>query len=169
LRGSRTVRPCGKEGILTEASSSGASLLFSIGARFCALPIEHVVETMRPLPVEAISGAPDIVSGVAVVRGVPLPVIDGAALLGDARTTAPGRFITVRVGERRAVLAVHSIQGVRLLPTTSLHELAPLLRDAAAEIVAKIGALDARLLLVLQTMRLLPESLWRSLDARAKA
>ncbi len=127
---------------------------------------------MRPLPVQTIQGAPDVVRGVAIVRGAPLPVIDAARLLGanggaaHERATI-GRFVTIRVGERFAVLAVEAVLGVRHLPPDSLVELAPLLREAAAETIAKIGALDAQLLVVLQTVRLVPDSVWRSLDARA--
>ena len=45
-----------------------------------ALPLEHVVETMRPLPVEPLGDAPRFILGLSIVRGEPIPVVDvGAA------------------------------------------------------------------------------------------
>jgi hypothetical protein len=36
---------------------------------------------MRPLPVEFVGGAPEFVSGLSIVRGVTLPVVDTGSLL----------------------------------------------------------------------------------------
>ena len=50
----------------------------------CALPLVHVLEVMRPLPLEKVEPAPAFLLGLAVIRGEPLPVVDVAALLpGD--------------------------------------------------------------------------------------
>jgi purine-binding chemotaxis protein CheW len=126
-----------------------------------------VIETMRPLPVAPIPGAPAFVMGVAIVRGAPLPVVNMFRLLDmqeteEAVEAKSRRFVSVRAGDRRVVLAVDSVLGVRHLPASSTHELPPLLHGAAAGIVAHLGALDAQLLLVLSSINLVPESLWRS-------
>jgi purine-binding chemotaxis protein CheW len=147
--------------------SAEASLLCSVGVRYCSIPLARVIETMRRLPVAPIPGAPAFVDGVAIVRGVPLPVVSMFRLMEmqeteEAADATSRRFVSVRVGDRRAVLAVDSVLGVRHLPASSKHELPPLLRGAAAGIVAHVGALDAQLLLVLSTINLVPESLWRS-------
>ena len=137
---------------------NGQSLLCSVGTRVYAVPIEHVVETMRPLAIEPIAGAPTFVSGLSVVRGVPLPVVSVAQLLEQTTTSPPGRFVTLRNGAGFVVLAVDAVIGVRRLPPEASRDLPPLLREAAADVVAKIGTLDAQLLLVLRTLQLLPES-----------
>jgi purine-binding chemotaxis protein CheW len=118
---------------------------------------------MRPLPIEPIPGAPDFVSGVAIVRGAPLPVVNATRLLGGPLTMQAGRFVTLRAGERRVVLAVDAVLGIRELRAGSTYELPLLLRDAAADVIATIGALDAQLLLVLRTMHLVPESVFQRL------
>jgi hypothetical protein len=41
-----------------------------VGARVCALPLHHVVETMRPLPIDPVVGTPAFISGVSVIRGI---------------------------------------------------------------------------------------------------
>jgi purine-binding chemotaxis protein CheW len=148
-------------------SARQVSLLFTIGARTCCLPLAHVVEVMRPLPVEPLAAAPPFVLGLAIVRGAPLPVIDGARLLGCTGEVAE-RFITIDTGPRRAALAVQAVAGTRLLDLAPLAELPPLVREINAEVVEKIGALDARLLVVLCAARLVPEAIWRSLPAEAR-
>jgi len=50
----------------------------------CALPLEEVEETMRPLPVAPVVAAPVFVRGVCLVRGTPAPVMSLAVLLGGA-------------------------------------------------------------------------------------
>jgi purine-binding chemotaxis protein CheW len=155
------------EGDSAKVSPTNGMLLCGLGGRYCAVPIEHVVETMRPLPIEPIPGAVEAALGVAIVRGIALPVLDAARLLGGTSTAPPGRFVTIRVGERHAVLAVETVLGVHQLPPSSLHGLPYLMHDAAGDVISKIGTLDARLLVVLRTMRVVPEALWRSLDTRA--
>jgi purine-binding chemotaxis protein CheW len=45
-------------------------LLFRSGGRLCALRLESVRETTRPLPIEPIAGTPPFVLGISVMRGV---------------------------------------------------------------------------------------------------
>jgi purine-binding chemotaxis protein CheW len=131
-----------------------------VGGCLYAIPIAHVVETMRPLPIEPMPGAPAFVSGVAIVRGVPLPVVHASRLLDRSKqksTSAEvGRFVTVRAGERNVVLAVDAVVGMHTVAEGTTHALPPLLQDAAAEVVIAMGALDAQLLLVLRTIHLVP-------------
>jgi len=144
------------------AHSEGLALFCRVGSCLCALPLEHVVETMRPMPVEPLAGTTPLVSGLAIIRGAPVPVLQAGKLLG-AESVTPCRFVTVRVGKRQVALAVDSVLGVGALPRGSLHELPPLLRDAGSEAISWIGALDADLLLVLRSARLVPEDLWSQL------
>ncbi len=138
-------------------------LLCQVEAWLCGLPLEHIVETMRPLPVEPFVGAPEFVSGLSIIRGVPLPVIDTGALLG-VRGCKPTRFVTIKAENRRVVLAFDAVLGVRAIPANSLQDLPPSLRDAGAEMISAIGALDAELLLVLRSARVVPESVWAALE-----
>jgi purine-binding chemotaxis protein CheW len=142
------------------------SLLFRVHGRLCALPLEHVVETMRPLPMDAVAGAPACVAGVSIIRGAAIPVVDVARLLtpsDDSGRIGPpvgsARFVTVRVTDRTVALAVDVVVGVRRLPPGALHALPLLLRDAGSDAVATIGTLDAELLLVLRAARLVPSDL----------
>ena len=143
------------------------SLLCRIGAHLCALPVEQVVETMRPLPIVSMVGTPEFVSGLCIVRGVPLPVVDTGSLLGAGLgpvESRPARFVTVKSGKRLVVLAVDAVLGLRAIPADSLRELPPLLGDALSDLIAAIGAVDSELLLVLQATRVLPEPVWAALE-----
>jgi purine-binding chemotaxis protein CheW len=94
------------------------------------------------------------VKGVSVIRGTPIPVLDMARLFGGHETTA-GRFVTVRVANRIVAMAFDGVVGVRSIPKDSLRALPPLIREPAADAVGAIGTLDAELLVVLTTARIL--------------
>lgn len=135
------------------------SLICRVQTRLCALPLAQVVETLRPLPVEPLAGAPAFVQGLCVIRGAPRPVVDAARLLGTQAGSGgspDARFVSVRAGAGQVALAVDAVLGVRRVPPESLQDLPPLLQEAGAEAVAAIGRLDAELLLVLRSSRLLP-------------
>jgi purine-binding chemotaxis protein CheW len=142
-------------------------LVCRVGSHFCAVPIEQVVETLRPLPVAPLAGMPAFVSGLCILRGQVLPVVDAARLLGTETPLLWERFVTIRVGERSVALAVQGVVGLRSLSSSSLGELPPLLREARADFVAAVGRLDGELLLVLEGLHLLPEPVWTTLAAAA--
>jgi purine-binding chemotaxis protein CheW len=135
-------------------------LICRVSTRVCALPLDAVIETLRPLPVEPIAGAPAFVAGVAIIRGEPMPIVDAARLLG-ADASSPARFVTLRSGARRFALAVDAVLGVRTLNAGSLGALPPLLGDLA-EIATAIATLDAQLLVVLQASRLVPDEVFEA-------
>ena len=133
----------------------------------CALPIACVIETMRPLPVQRIDRAPEVVLGAAIIRGVPTPVVDASRLLGAAGGAPPGRFVTLALNGRQVSLAVTTVEGVRVLGQQAFAALPPLLAEADGEAIAAIGALDQELMVLLGGVRLVPESVFAALPAGA--
>ena len=149
-----------------DASESSLVLVVTVGARICALPLHHVVETMRPLPIEPVAGTPGFVCGVSVIRGTPTPVVDLKVLLENGENSAGyGRFVTLKLGERRVAIGVDGVVGMRNLNSAQLEELPPLLRDATADLIEAIGSRDGLLLVVLNTARIVPDEVWTSLAA----
>ena len=146
----------------------GLSLFCRVDARLCALPLESIVETTRPLPCEPVAGTPDFVLGLSVIRGAPVPVVD-AGLLVSGRRSSPSRFVVLRVGERRVALAVETVVGVRSTASVRLEDLPPLVRSVDSEMFVAIGALDAELLLVLTAVRIVPEDLLAGMEGEALA
>ena len=155
--------------MLRDQPEAGTCLVFKVESVACALPITAVVETMRPLPLQRVETAPPIVAGLAMIRGVPTPVIDTARLLGTAPATETGRFVTVAVGDRQVALAVTSVVGLRAVAGAELSALPPLLAGAETSAVAAIGALDRELLLLLRGVRLVPEAVFATVPAIAGA
>lgn len=147
-----------------------ALLICRVGARLCGIPLEHVLETMRPLPVEPLGHLPGFVDGLALIRGRPTPVLDAHRLLGGSpESRLRQRFVTIRVGQRYAALAVDAVLGVRELDLTQLNELPKLLREPRNDLIVALGELDHELFLVLERSRLVPEAFWVALDAESHA
>jgi purine-binding chemotaxis protein CheW len=145
-------------------------LVVVAASRASALPLAHVVEVMRPLPVEPLLGTPDYVLGVAVIRGAPMPVVNLASLLvGGTHHNDFRRFVTVKAAERRFALAVDDVVGVRVLDDTEFGDLPPLLRHGDVDLIDAVGVVDAHLLVVLQSARIIDGPLWKKFDERAEA
>lgn len=146
---------------------AGVMLVTRVGGFACALPIAHVIETMRPLPVEPIGGAADdalaLVDGLAMIRGAPVPVVDARRLLGVSGAAAT-RFVVVRVAQRCVALAVDAVLDVKLIDGAALPSLPPLLGSVRRDLVSAIGALDRELLIVLDAARVLSEDSWRAIE-----
>ncbi len=153
---------------MTFGAEGVQALLVRVGTHACAVPVSHVAEIMRPLAVQPLAGVPGFVVGVSVVRGVAIPVIDLARLL-NATSGVRGRFVTVKIGARRAALVVDSVVGLRILDPARLGELPGLLRSAETDVIEAIGASDAQLLVVIRAMRIVPNEVWTVLESPAAA
>ena len=154
------------EDVVNERGGGEKALIVGLESRICAVPLSHVIETMRPLPIEPLAGVPSFVRGVAIIRGIPTPVVDLGAVLGTP-VELPQRFVTVRVGERQVALSVNAVLGVRDLKTIlTIQDLHPFLQGAARDVVEMIGMLDDRVLMVLQESWELPDEVWQALTAQ---
>lgn len=148
-------------------SASDRVLVVRAAGQLCALALGSVIEVMRPLPLQPLRDMPSFLLGSAQIRGALTPVVDCAALLGRAGGTA-GRYVTLRVEAARSVaLAVEAVVGVRVL--SAVQALPPLLRAANAGAISGTAAIDAELLLVLGTARLVPEETWNAIEAGVAA
>ncbi len=142
-----------------------ASLIVTASSKAYAIPIAHVLETMRPLPVEPIADMPAFLLGLSVIRGAPVPVVDLEAVVGVHRTDMITRFVSLGLGERRVALAVGAVIGLRELDRADVTHMPPLLGEARKDVIEAIGVLDAHLLLVLRASWLLPEEIWQELSS----
>lgn len=112
------------------------AVLARIGGRSIAIPVEHVVETMRPLPIiplPAEDNISDYEIGYSRIRGEDCRVFDGSRLFAAAAVPAT-RFLIIRDGERRVALQVDAVLGVQALadgtPVGPVPALAAALQDA---------------------------------------
>jgi purine-binding chemotaxis protein CheW len=148
-------------------------LLCCVHGRRCAFPLEYVLETMRPLSIRPLAGAPSGVEGLAIIRGTAVPVVSLKNLIlpqessdgpasgvplngGDSKS----RFVILKVGQRTLAISVDSVEGVGSISRDELQGLPPLLGEASSKVVESIGTHDRELLLLLRSANLVPESFW---------
>lgn len=143
----------------------GISLVFRAGSMLCALRLDEVIETMRPLTVRTLAGAPAFVRGVCIMRGVPTPVVDVARLLGGEEA-AVVRFVAVRTERGPVAFATGEVLGIRATAAGGTHT--GLLTGASSRLVAGVGTLDAEPLLLLQSMRVVPDHVWQAAAGEAE-
>ncbi len=138
-------------------------LIVRAGSRACAIALDAVIETMRPLPVVPMPGTPPSVLGSAVIRGAAVPVVHAATLFGEAHVR-PARFVTLRVAGRCVALAVDDVIGFRNADAMKQAAMPPLLSQASEHAVAALTVSDDELVLVLEGMRLVPPDVWTALE-----
>jgi purine-binding chemotaxis protein CheW len=146
------------------AAAGDMSLVFRAGSLLCALRLDEVVETMRPLAVQPLAGTPSFVPGISIMRGVPVPVVDLARLLSGADTAAT-RFVAVRTEHGPIALATGAVLGIRPTVDPNADHHTGLLGAAPARLVAAIGTVDAEPLIQLRSMRLVPDEVWAAVPA----
>ena len=143
------------------------SVIFRAGSLLCALRLDEVIETMRPLPTRPLAGAPPFVPGICVLRGVPTPVVDVARLLGGEEAEAT-RFLAVRTDRGSVAFATGEVLAIReALPGGGATGHAALLTGASSRLVAGVGTIDDEPLLLLQSMRVVPDDVWAAAAGEA--
>jgi len=135
------------------------SLVFRAGSLLCALRLDEVIETLRPLAVRPLAGTPPFVRGVTIMRGVPAPVVDVARLLGDEQAEV-ARFVAVRTERGPVAFATGPVLGIRATTADAPTASGALIGGAPGGLVAGVGTLDAEPVLLLQSMRVVPDEVW---------
>jgi purine-binding chemotaxis protein CheW len=139
------------------------ALVFRAGALLCALPLDEVIETMRPLETRPLAGTPGYVHGISVLRGVPTPVIDVARLLTGVAGEIE-RYVAVRTERGPVALATGTVLGIRATDAGPA-EAHPALLGGSHRLVAGVGTLGSEPLLLLQNMRAVPDDVWEAAAA----
>jgi purine-binding chemotaxis protein CheW len=143
-------------------SAVNPALVVRAAKATCAFPLAQVLETMRPLPIQSVANLPQFVLGVALVRGAPAPVVNLAAFFDAAAVADGARFVTVRGSKGAIAILVESVVGVVELKQGNFHELPTLFNQLRPEAIESIGRLDSELVVVLQSARLVPDSVWET-------
>ena len=136
-------------------------LLCKTRSRCFALPVGAALEIMRALPTERVATAPPFVLGVSIIRGIPVPVVDTAALLGEPMSDAK-RFSTVRARSRILAFAIESVIGLHTIPKAVQEKLPALFGNNDA--IAAIAALDEGITYFLNAARAVSEDFLAALD-----
>jgi purine-binding chemotaxis protein CheW len=150
-------------GQLAARDEAVTALVFRAGALLCALPLDEVIETMRPLETRPLAGTPGYVHGISVLRGVPTPVIDVARLLAGVAGEIE-RYVAVRTERGPVALATGTVLGIRATDAAPA-EAHPALLGGSHRLVAGVGTLGSEPLLLLQSMRAVPDEVWEAAAA----
>jgi len=145
---------------------SASFVVLRCNRRLCALPVAQVSETMRCQPIDPMPDMPAFLLGVAIIRGLVVPVVDLACVLGAGKSSRHRRFVTIKLGTRRIAFAVDEVIGVRRLLLDATAKTPPLLGLAEAGVIDAMKTLDAELILVLQAAHLIADALWESIEHR---
>ena len=150
-------------GQLTASAEAVTALVFRAGSLLCALPLDEVIETMRPLPSRPLTGTPGFVLGISVLRGVPTPVIDVARLLTGVAGEVE-RYVAVRTERGPVALAIGTVLGI-LDTEVGPADAHPALLGGSHRLVAGVATLGSEPLLLLQNMRAVPDEVWQAAAA----
>jgi purine-binding chemotaxis protein CheW len=118
---------------------------------------------MRPLATRPLAGTPAFVRGISVLRGVPTPVIDVARLLTGADGDVE-RYVAVGTERGPVALATGTVLGIRDTEAGPA-EAHPALLGGSHRLVAGVGTFGAEPLLLLQSMRAVPDEVWEAAAA----
>ena len=140
------------------------ALVFRAGPLLCALHLDDVIETLRPLETRPLAGSPAFVRGISVLRGVPTPVIDVARLLGNEQIE-PHRFVAVRTERGAVALAIGPVLGIRDIDAGPTGGHPALLGTRSSRLVAGVGTIGEEPLLLLQSLRAVPDEAWEAAAA----
>jgi len=140
------------------------ALVFRAGPLLCALRLDEILETMRPMETLPLAGTPAFVLGISVLRGVPTPVLDVSRLLRGG-PGEPRRYITVRTERGPVAMATGEVIGIRAVQPESAGGHPALLGGASSRLVAGVDTVGVEPLLLLQSMRAVPDEVWEAAAA----
>lgn len=137
------------------------ALVFRAGPLYCALPLDEVVETMRPLQTRPLAGTPPYVRGLTILRGAPAPVIDVTRLI-TGTSGEIDRYIAVRAGRGPIACATGVVLGVRQIEVEPPEGPAAIFTGVSKALIAAVGSVGTDPLLLLRGIRTVPDDVWEA-------
>lgn len=131
-------------------------VVFCLGERYHAFPLEHVVEAVRMVALTEIPGSPSWLLGAMNLRGRIIPVVDLRVRLGlpapepDLRTP----ILVVDAADRMCAFVVDDVLAVELLSIGIPAETQPEQAHGESSVVAGVAASEDRLIVVLEAEHL---------------
>ncbi len=129
---------------------------FVLGADEFGLDVLSVEKVLGQAPLVPLPGAPPAVEGTLEVRGVRIPVIDLRRHFGAASVDAgEGQVIVTQAGPHPLALMVDAVREVIQVPVASISPPPPYFRGLALSYIRGIARRDERLVILLDSERIL--------------
>ena len=140
-----------------QAAGANEFLTFTLGAEEYGVDILKVQEIRGYGTVTRIPEAPDFVKGVINLRGTIVPVVDMRLKfkLGKADYNTFTVMIILNVADRVVGMVVDSVSDVVALTPSQIRPAPELGSAVGAQLLTGIGALDSRMLILLDIERLM--------------
>lgn len=135
-------------------------LLVRAADAIVGIPADVVREVMRVPDLRPLPSDIAAVLGAAVIRGSAVSVLDLRRLIGLDDATCPARLVSIRIGTRLIALATDAVIGIARLDETQASA-----QRLAADAVSRLTVRDHELVLLLETLRAIPEAAWQPLES----
>jgi purine-binding chemotaxis protein CheW len=134
-------------------------VIFRVADGDYAVPAGEVLHMETYAGATAVPGAPPFLAGLVQVRGRVIPVVDVRARFGlaPAEPTLETHVVVVQVGDRAVGLVVDTAREVAAIPTEAIRPPPPVVGEESAGFVRAVAQLDDRLLMVIDTGRVIGE------------
>lgn len=146
----------------TELAANGALefLSFRLGAEEYGVDIQNVQELRGYTPVTSIANAPAHLKGVVNLRGLIVPIIDLRVKLGMADPVYDSFTVVIilSVGESKVGVVVDSVSDVINLTPAQVKPVPQLAAGTDSSYVIGMGALDERMIILVDIAQLLSSS-----------
>ena len=136
---------------------------FQVGSETYGIPITSLHEIVRVPEITAVPDAPDYMEGVINLRGKIVSVIDLRKRFGhgEGRPGKRNRILVVEHGGRLAGLIVDAASEVLKIPATEVEPAPAVFQEGGLNCVTGLGKYKGRLIVLLDTDRLLQFSAGR--------
>lgn len=148
-------------------SGRGIAVVWTVGGRRYAFPLEAVIEVVRPLWVTPVPDAPEHVLGVIQLRQAVVPVFDLRARFDRTQSDFMymNRFVIVRVGDRSVALVVDEVIDLVEFGESDVHGRDAFATTTLPPVVAAVLRLDGQLVALLDLSSVVTASDLERVDA----
>jgi purine-binding chemotaxis protein CheW len=133
----------------------GKFTVFTIAGQVFGIPIERVVEIIKPQKVFTIPGLPDFLSGVMSLRGSIIPLIDLRRRFGVDPSGKKERLIVTRFGGEKTGFLVDEIREILAISPADVSPPPSFFRGFRTEYITGLGRKDDSIIIILNIDSLL--------------
>jgi len=139
--------------------------VFKVAGEEFALDIMEIMEIIRPQKITKVPKAPAFVEGIINLRGKIVPVLEMRGRFGSAASGDPkhARIIIVKAGESLFGIVVDEVSEVMYLSRDQIDSTPDVVKGVDVEYLKNVGKVGDRLILILDTGKLLTKEEIREL------